>query len=114
MIEVTLYNYLKTALSPIHVTFEKQKNMPDSYVLLEKTGSSQNDLLMNSTFAIQSYASTMYESMVLNQKVKEMMEDAVNLSIITKVELNSDYNFTDTATKKPRYQAVFDITHYKE
>ena len=28
---------------------------------------------------------------------------------IFKSSLNSDYNFTDTSTKKYRYQAVYDI-----
>lgn len=114
MIEVTLLNYLKTALSPTLVAMEIRQNMPDSFVLLEKTGSRQNDMLFGSTFAVQSYGSSLYEAMSLNQSVKDAMFEAVNLSQVTRVELNSDYNFTDITTKTPRYQAVFDITHYKE
>lgn len=33
---------------------------------------------------------------------------------ISRVQLNSDYNFTDTAQKRHRYQAVYDITFYEE
>ena len=33
---------------------------------------------------------------------------------IIEVELQSDYNFTDTETKEYRYQAVFNVTHYQE
>ena len=36
----------------------------------------------------------------------------VALDEVSKVSLNSDYNFTDAATKRYRYQAVFDIIHY--
>jgi hypothetical protein len=31
---------------------------------------------------------------------------------VLSVELNSNYNYTDTSTKEYRYQAVFDIRHY--
>ena len=33
---------------------------------------------------------------------------------ISRVQLNSDYNFTDTAQKRYRYQAVYDLTFYDE
>jgi hypothetical protein len=114
MIEKILLDYLKTALSPTTVTMEIRQGMPDSFVFIEKTGSSQSDRLFNATFAIQSYAGSLYDAMVLNEAVKNAMFEAVELKQITRVELNSDYNYTDTTTKKPRYQAVFDLTHYKE
>ena len=114
MIEVVLLNYLKTSLNPTVVTTEIQQGMSGSFVVIEKTGSSQSDLLFHSTFAVQSYGASLYEAMSLNKLVKDAMFGAVSLNEITRVELNSDYNYTDQATKQPRYQAVFDITHYKE
>lgn len=114
MIEVSLLNYLKTALSPTVVTTQIQQGMSGSFVVIEKTGSSQNDLLYHSTFAVQSYGASLYEAMSLNKLVKDAMLGAVTLNEITRVQLNSDYNYTDQTTKQPRYQAVFDITHYKE
>lgn len=112
MIELSILNHLKTSLSPITVTTEKKQSMPDSFVVIEKTGSSQNDRLFHATLAVQSYAESIYEAMVLNEAVKKAMFDAEVLPEITRVELNSDYNYPDLTTKKPRYQAVFDITHY--
>ena len=112
MIELSILNHLKTELSPKTVTSEIRQDMPESFVYVEKTGSSQNDRLFRATFAVQSYAASLYDAMVLNDAVKTAMFNAVSLSEVTRVELNSDYNYTDTATKKPRYQAVFDITHY--
>ena len=102
MIELVILNYLKTALSPTKVTNEIRQGMPDSFVFIEKTGSRQNDHLFGSTFAVQSYGKSLLDAMTLNEAVKQAMPG----------ELNSDYNYTDKATKKPRYQAVFDITHY--
>ena len=41
------------------------------------------------------------------------MEEAVSLDDISKVSLNSDYNFTDPDTKRYRYQAIFNIWYYE-
>lgn len=112
MIEVSILNYLKTALNPVAVTSELRQGMSGSFVFIEKTGSSQNDQLFHATFAVQSYAASLYEAMVLNDTVKKAMFGAIALDEVTRVELNSDYNYTDQETKQPRYQAVFDITHY--
>lgn len=54
----------------------------------------------------------MYLAAELNEKVKSAMDEIVELDEVTRCELNSDYNYTDTSRKKYRYQAVFDITHY--
>ena len=112
MIELSILNHLKTELNPTTVTSEIRQDMPDSFVYVEKTGSSQNDRLFHATFAVQSYAASLYDAMVLNEAVKTAMFDAVSLPEVTRVSLNSDYNYPDLSTKRPRYQAVFDIIHY--
>ena len=86
--------------------------MPESYVLFEKTGSGENNLISSSTYAFQSYAPTLYEAALLNAELKEALKDLIKLDEISKIKLNSDFNYTDTTTKEYRYQAVFDITHY--
>ena len=40
------------------------------------------------------------------------MEDIVELDSISQAELNTDYNFTDTQTKRYRYQAVYDLVFF--
>lgn len=109
MIEVTILDYLKTKLS---VPVVMEKTTDKEFVLLEKTGSGRNDYINNSTFAIQSYSDSLYKAALLNEKVKEAMEDIIALNEVCSCELNTDYNFTDTQTKQYRYQAVFDIVHY--
>jgi len=49
---------------------------------------------------------------LLNAELKEILKDLIKLDEISRIKLNSDYNYTDTTTKEYRYQAVFDITHY--
>ena len=116
MIEETILNFLKEKLS-CPVEMELPNNPPTKIVILEKTGSSQdNNFIHQSTFAVQSYAGSLYEAASLNDEVKEALLDGlsgiITLDEVIRVDLNSDYNFTDTTTKRYRYQAVIDITHY--
>lgn len=113
MIENTVREYLKDNLDvPVWMEHTKGEEKPDEYVLLEKTGSSEENHIRRATIAIQSHAGSMFGAAVLNERVKEAMKGLSALTEIGKVKLNSDYNFTDTEKKKYRYQAVYDLVHY--
>ena len=62
---------------------------------------------------VQSYAGSLLEAAQLNDQVKQAMDSLPELADIGAARLNSDYNFTDTASKRYRYQAVYDVTHYE-
>lgn len=111
MIELIIKKFLDGHLS-VPSFFEHQKELPSSYVLIEKTSSGKENHLKSSTFAFQSYAESMFDAATLNEEVKAAVESMIELNEISGVQLNSDYNFTDITTKKYRYQAVFDINHY--
>lgn len=111
MIETLLRDYLGAALT-VPVFMEIPANPPESYVVLDKTGSGAEDHIFFATVAIQSYGSTLYEAATLNEEVKGLMLYGVLPQEITGVKLNSDYNYTDPKSKRYRYQAVYNITHY--
>lgn len=112
MIEKVILDYLKAELA-VPVLMEKPDlSLYPRFVLFEKTGSGRSNRLPSSTFAFQSYAESMYQAAVLNDAVKTAVDNLVTLDEIGSVRLNSDYNYTDTNTKKYRYQAVYDISHY--
>lgn len=115
MIEKTVLDYLTEALDvPVYMQ-EPLNPRPDeanSFVVIEKTGSGREDHLYTATLAIQSYAPTLYEAASLNELVKEAMFDIATLDSVSDSKLNSDYAFIKVSTKQPRYQAVFDLTHY--
>lgn len=112
MIEQILLEYLKNNMS-VPVYLEKPRsNVPQSYILVEKTGSRLTDHIKGATIAIQSYSDSLAKTIELNEEVKEIMLASVVLEDIGDCGLNTDYNFTDTQEKKYRYQAIFDITHY--
>lgn len=110
MILADLLEYLNDTLS-VDVYAEDPEELTD-YVLLEQTGSSRTNHIITTTIAVQSYAPTLYEAMLLNDEVKEHMNGFAALDQVTRVELTTDYNFTNTATKQYRWQAVYNITHY--
>lgn len=121
MIERIIYDYMLEAFQGSGIGVYMQIPDPDPvpgdnpgpFIVIEKTGSSMENWICESTIAIQSYADSLYNAAELNaQVINAMLTGAVTLDEITRVDLNSDYNFTDTETKRPRYQAVFDVTHY--
>ena len=111
MIEKTVLDHLNSTL-PVPCYMEKPENPPERYVLIEKTSSGRENHIQTATIAAQSYAETLYQAAALNESVKSAMDGLVELDRITRAALNSDYNFTDSAKKQYRYQAVYDITHY--
>ena len=84
---------------------------PATFVVIDKTGSSRLNLVNEATLAIQSYAATKAQAAELNERVKTAMDNIITLADIGGVKLNSDYNFTNTQTKKYRYQAVYVLTY---
>lgn len=116
MIEKLVLDYLESKLDvPVVMEDIKEKE----YVLIAKTGSGKEEHLNSATITIQSHSESLLKAAELNELVKTaMLGDEDNIygiaegDVITKCTLNSDYEYTDTTTKKYRYQAVFDLTFY--
>lgn len=117
MIEKVVLDYLTQTLvigsTSIPCFMEVPADEPQTpFVVVEKVGSSRVNGINSASFAIQSYAPSLYEAAVLNDLAKEAMFNIVALDDIARVSLDSDYPFSNTATKSRRYQAIFDLTHY--
>lgn len=111
MIEKIVLDYLNETLS-VPVYLEKPTTPISEYIIIEKTGSGIENYIRSATIAIQSYADSLFYAAELNEKVKVAMDNIIVLDDVSKSELNSDYNFTDTTKKEYRYQAVYDLVHY--
>ena len=110
MIETIVLDYLSSVL-PEPCSLEVPERPPARFVVLEKTGSSRENYINTASFAVQSYAPSLFEAAELNERVKAAMDDLIQLPDIISSDLDSDYNFTDTSTKRYRYQAVYDIIY---
>ena len=119
MVELILYNYLSQNLPDpeaptrqVPVFTEVPARCPNKFVVIEKTGSRNSNHVETAMIAIQSYAPTLYKAAQLNEAVKAAVENSITSSDISAAKLNSDYNFTNEAQKRYRYQAVFEITSF--
>ena len=121
MIEETICEYLNTnasvpwfAMRP-PATGDHVDTANAKYGLFEKTNSTKTDHVATSTFAFQSYAPTLLEAAQISAELRELMEALPEVTTeVSKAQLSGEYNFTNTATKQPRYQAVFSLVHFEE
>lgn len=112
MIETVVYEYLKSMLPDEEVETETPSPLPDQFITIEKTGSSpQGNRLMHSTFAIQSWSTTKAKAAALSEKVCKAMNIIAETTEVSHSE-GGDYDFTDTTTKRYRYQAVYELIHF--
>lgn len=110
MIEKIVLDYLKS--KSINAYMERNNGIKGDFVLIEKTGGGEENHIKNSTLAIQSFSDSLYNAALLNEKIKELMKQIIELDEVSKCSLNSDYNYTIPNTKEYRYQAIFDLVHY--
>ncbi|MDQ0153599.1 hypothetical protein J2S20_002320 [Moryella indoligenes] len=112
MIEVTVRDYLEEKLGvPVYMKFPPRP--PESFLVIQKTGSSKRNYLCTATMAIQSVNTRLYAAAQLNEQVKAAMESIRDdLDEIVSASLNSDYDYTDPSMKRYKYQAVFVVVHY--
>ena len=110
MIEETIQNYLRENAFPCYLSVPEKPS--GNFCVLEKTGSSYEDGIFTATLAVQSYGSSDFSAARLSHFVVQAMQDADTLPEIVSCDLVTEYNFPDTTRKRPRYQAVFSITHY--
>lgn len=86
--------------------------LPESFVTVEKTGSGRSNLINSATIAVQSWAATRAAAADLCAQVESVMDSLSAEPEISRCAIDTSYNFPDQARNKPRYQAVFSITHY--
>lgn len=116
MIEQIVLDYLSEHIDvPVfmelpEVPSEDYPTMPERFLLLEKVGGGQTDHLNSGSIAVQSYSlNSLYEAANIDEETRALMQNIVELDDISGVRLASNYNHTDTRTKRYRYQSVFDF-----
>lgn len=111
MIETTVLNFLGGRLR-VPVLMEVPRSPPGSFAVVEKTGGGRSNGLKQATVAVQSYGETLLQAARLDDAVIEAMAELATRSDVGACRLVRDYNFTDTDSKRYRYQAVFEIVYY--
>lgn len=113
MIEKTVMNYLKKKFPNEIVELENPHPLPSRFITIEKTGSQQlRRGIFSSTLAVQSWDVSKMKAAELSDQVCKALRDMPDEEPEVSSASGSDYDFTDTTTKRYRYQAVFTIIHY--
>lgn len=111
MIEKVVRDYLATETG-LPAYMEIPEKPDDEYLIVEKTGSGRENHINRATIAVQSYSrKSLLRAATINEQVKTVMDSLIELPEISRSQLNSDYNYTDTTTATYRYQAVYDIVY---
>ena len=120
MIEADVRNYLMGQISvPVflelpEVPSEDYPVWPGSFVLIEKIGERKTNHICTASIALQSYSlKSMYGAASLDETVRDAMEGIISVPSVGSSRMQSNYNFTDTRTKRYRYQCVFDIAYVR-
>lgn len=112
MIEAKIMKFLAENLSE-DTYAERPADLPAAFYIVEKVGSTRENRLYRSTLAIKSCAQKFEQAANMNEQLKNvMLDEAVSLSAVSGIKLNSDYNNTDPGEGFYQYQAVFDIYHF--
>lgn len=111
LIEKTIKDYLAETLDA-PVKMELPSPPPERLYLLEKVGGGRENLVHHTMIAVSSRAPTLYEAARMHEAAMAAMFEAAALDAVSDVQLNTEYNNTDTASKVYQYEAVFEITHY--
>lgn len=110
-IEEFIVGYLSGVLS-VPVSGDVPSPVLSSFVTVEKTGGRRENKISSATVAVQAWAESRADAADLCAEVEAAMEAIVEEPEISHCSLDTSYNFPDLSRKKPRYQAVFSITHY--
>ena len=111
MIEAIIRNYLIGQLDvPVYIDVPAEP--PGSYVVIQRTGGGKVEHIRNARFAIQSYGDSRLEAATLHERVLDVLPDIADGELVSACDVVSEYDFTDTTTKKYRYQAYFEIIYY--
>lgn len=111
MIEKIVLDYLRERL-PAAVGMELPADPPGRIAIISKAGSRREDGIWCAMILVKSYGRSLADAAELNQQVISNMLQITELSEICGCYITNDYNATDTASKRYRYQAVFDVYHY--
>lgn len=112
IIESIIINHLKDGLDGVEVHSLVPSNRPQTFVVVERTGGSIENLIKQGMFVADCYAPTMEKAAELCEQVIEQMMTLPVHNEVASVRLNAHYNDTDTALHEFKYAALFEVTYY--
>ena len=113
IIEAVILDHLRTVLG-VPAYAEQPTAGSGEYLVLQRLGGAQRNRIPWISAAIQSCAPSLYEAAALSDRVRAAMERLADKDGICESRLVSESEFSDPEAKIRRYQAIFEITYYRE
>lgn len=102
--EATLITYLNES-GTVPAFGDVPEDRPRRFLTVERTGGARSRIVDEGTYAVQAWAESRAEAMVLADRIAELLDEApAHVDAIAAVEVVSVYNFPDPDSGTPRYQ----------
>lgn len=112
MIEKTVRDFLVSKGYEAYVQLTPTQEHGAAYLVIQRTGTSLENLVSGARIVIQSYAPTFLEAGRLNDDViRHMVNEFMTVRNVSACRLENSYPQIDLRTKETRFQAVFYVTY---
>ena len=110
LIEQTVKEYLDTVFAEdgVPVYLETPKTLPKKYIVFTLVDRGKDNHINEATLEFMSYADSKYEAALLDEKLREAMEEIVTYPDIT-CHLGGGNDNPDNTLKKYRYRSYFNL-----
>ncbi len=116
MIEELIFEYLDEEASCSWFPTRPEDDPAKPYGIFTKTNSIKSEgHLTVSTFAFQTYGSTLLEAAQTSAELRKLIEELpLETTEVSKAQLSGESDFTNPADKQPRYQAIYQLVHFDD
>jgi len=111
IIEAEIIKYLSDIMD-VPVCAETPEKMPEEYVTVNLIAGGMENHIPAATVSIVSHSVSKLEAAVLDEMVREKMLEIIELETVSSCKLGGMSNNNDTATKKYRYESIFNLIYY--
>lgn len=108
LIEPIVLSYLQAKLD-VPVFMEIPAHPTDTFVTIQKIDAGERDHIFAVTLEIHSYAQSKFEAAELDDKVREAMENIVELDAISASKFGGGNDAPNTSTKMYRYRSYYNL-----
>ena len=109
IIEKTVLEYLQEQLNTADVYPEIPEEIPDTFIVIDVIDRGKADHIDAVTMEIWSYAKTKYEAALLDEQVREAMDNMAVLPEIGSSTIGGGNDSNDKALKRYRYRCYYNI-----
>ncbi|MBR5285586.1 MAG: hypothetical protein IKU30_01690 [Clostridia bacterium] len=110
MFETIVKDYLDNVFSEsgIPVFLETPKNLPEKFIVFQRMDIGKADHIDEITLEFSAFANSKYDAALLDESLREAMDDLHNTSDIT-VHLGGGNDNQDSVLKKYRFRSYFNL-----